>query len=92
MLDLDETFSKASLGYIEHHLQPHQEHPFPSRLQEVTWRIGGVLTNFLMLHLDETFSKASLGYIEYLDTISSSIKNIPILQDSSKRLGGHVER
>ena len=74
-----------------HHLQLHQEHPFPPRLQEVTWRIGGFLTNFQMLDLDETFGKTSLGYIEYLDTISNSTKNIPVLPDSRKRLGGQVE-
>ena len=34
-----------------------------------------------MLDLAETFSETSLGYIKFLDTISSSIKNIPILQD-----------
>ena len=53
--------------------------------------IGEVLTSFLMLDLDETFSKASLGYFENPDTISSSIKNICVLHDSRKRLGGYME-
>ena len=53
--------------------------------------IGVVLTSFLMLDLDEIFSRASLVYFEYPDTISTSIKNIPVIQDSRKRLGGNVE-
>ena len=69
----------------------YQEHPSPARLQEETWRIGRVLTSFLMMDLDETFCKASLGYFEYSDPISISIKNIPVLQDSRKRLGGYME-
>ena len=86
MLDLDETFSKISLGCIEF------LDTISSSIKNIPFLQDlGVLTNFLMLDLDKIFSKASLGYIEYLDTISSSIKNIPILQDSSKRLGGHVE-
>ena len=39
-----------------------------------------------MLDLDETFRKAFDGYYDYPDTISSSIKNIHVLQDSRKRL------
>ena len=31
------------------------------RLHEVTWRIGGVLTQFLTLDLDETFTEGSDG-------------------------------
>ena len=135
MLDIDETVSKASLGYYEYFdtiSNPNKKIHFPKTpgrdlenrwsldkvpdhgswwnflwcfeyfhtisnsiknihvlwLQQETWRIGGVLTRFLMLYLDETFSKASLGYFEYSDTISSSIRNIPVLQDSRKRLGG----
>ena len=53
--------------------------------------IGVVLTSFLMFDHDETPCKASLGYFEYPDTVSGSTKNIPILQDSRKKLGGHVE-
>ena len=71
-----------------HHLQLNQEHACPAKLQEETWMIGGVLTNFLMLDLDETFCKASQGYLVDLDTISSSIKNITVIQGSRKRLGG----
>ena len=71
-----------------HHLQLHQEHPSPPRLQEETWwRIGGVLMRFLMLDLDETLIKASYRYYEYPDTISSSIiKSIHVNQDSRKML------
>ena len=74
-----------------HHLQLNQEHPCPPKLQEETWRIGGVLTSFLMLDLDGTFSNASLGFFEDPDTVSSSIKNLPALQNSRKRLGGNKE-
>ena len=63
MFDLDETFSKAcigSFGYPDTNSSSiRNEHPYPPRLQEETWRIGGVLTSFLTLDLDETFSKAS---------------------------------
>ena len=34
-----------------------QEPPCPPRLQEVTWRIGGFLTQFLTMDLDETFTE-----------------------------------
>ena len=79
------------MGILDlHHLQVHQEPPSPPRLQEETLMIGVVVTSFLMLDLDETFSKASLGYFEYPDTISSSTKNIPLLKESRKRLGGQV--
>ena len=44
-----------------------------------------------MLDLDETFYKAFQGYFEDHDTISSSIKNVPLLQNSRKRLGGYTE-
>ena len=59
-----------------HLLQLHQDHPSPPRLQEETWRIGGVLTRFLILDVDETY--------EHLATISNSIKNIHVLIDSRK--------
>ena len=49
----------SMIPIIWHHLQVHQESPHPLRLQEETWRTGGVLTGFLMLDLDETFTKAS---------------------------------
>ena len=64
------------------------EHPCSPILQEETLMIDVVLTNFPMWDLDETFSKASLGYYGYPDTISSSIRNLHVLQDSRKRLGG----
>ena len=48
------------------------------------------MTSFLILDLDKTISKAYLGYIEYLDIISSSIKNILVLQDYRTRLGNIV--
>ena len=41
--------------------------------------------------LDETFCKAFQGYFKDPNIISSSIKNIPLLQDSRKRLGGYME-
>ena len=55
----------------------------PSRLQEETWMIDGVLTYFLMLDLDESFSKASLGYFYTLTTSSSGggeLENMWILE------------
>ena len=64
------------------------EHPCSPILQEETLMIDVVLTSFFMLDLDETFSNASFGYFGYPDTIFSFIKNIPVLQDSRKRLGG----
>ena len=42
-----------------------------------------------MFVLGETFSKAFYGFYEYPDT--SSIKNIHVLQDSMKKLGGLVD-
>ena len=85
-------FHQSSLYVFAHHLQLHQEHPFPPRLQEVTWWIRGVVTSFQMLNLDETFSKAFLGYFDYFDTVSTSIRIIPVLQDPTRRgLEGLVE-
>ena len=75
MLDLDKTFSEASLGYFE---CPDLTSIFITNspvLQEETWRKCGVLTNFLMLDLDESFSKASFVYFEYPDPISQEIIN-----------------
>ena len=54
-------FQKSFLGTLWlswYHFQLHQEHSCPPRLQEETWRIGGVLMRFLMLDLDETFREA----------------------------------
>ena len=33
---------------IWHHLQVHEDSPYPPRLQEETWRTGGALTGFLL--------------------------------------------
>ena len=76
---------------IWHHLQVHQEPPCPPRLQEETWRTGGFLTVFLMMDLDETFIEASEGRSLSSDTNSRFIRNLHVLQDSRKRLGGQVE-
>ena len=86
MLDLDETFSKASLGYIEYLDTIFSSIKNISILQdsrkdlEDMWN-DKVLRSFLMLDLDETHSKASLGYFEYCNTntITRSTKNIPVL-------------
>ena len=74
-----------------HHLQVHQEPPCPPRLQEETWRTGGVLTGFLLSNLHETFREASLGCSLSSETITRYIRNLHVLQDSRKRLGGQVE-
>ena len=76
---------------IWHHLQVHQESPHPPRLQGETWRTGGVLTRFLILDLDKTFAEASEVWSLSYDTTSRFIRNLHILQDSRKRLGGQVE-
>ena len=72
---------------IWHHLQVHQECPCPPRLQEETWRKGGVLTWLLMSDHDKTFSDTYDDCFLPSETISSSIRNVHILQ----RLGGQVE-
>ena len=76
------------LAPIWHHLQVHQECPCPPRLQEETWRTGGVLTWFLMSDLDETFTDTSDECSLQSDTISRSIWNIHVLLESRKRHGG----
>ena len=81
----------SMIPIIWHHLQVHQEPPHPPRLQEETWRTGGVLTGFLMLDLDETFTEASEWWSLSYDTTSMFIRNLHILQDSRERLGGQVE-
>ena len=73
------------------HLQVHQEPTCPPRLQEETWWTGRVLPRFLMMDLDETFREALYGCPLHPDSISRSIRNLPVLQDSMKRLGGWVE-
>ena len=54
------SFSWISSSIWDHH-QVHQEPPCPPRLQEETWRTGGVLTGFLRSKINETFREASLG-------------------------------
>ena len=75
---------------IWHHPQVHQECPYPPRLQEETWRTGGVLTWFCMSDLDETFTETSDGCSLPSDTISRSIRNVHVLLDSSK--GSHPKK
>ena len=69
----------------------HQEYQCPTRLQEKTWRTGGVLTWFLMSDFDETFIDTLDGCSLSYDTISRSIRNVHDLLDSRKRIGGQVE-
>ena len=76
---------------IWHHLQVHQEPSHPPRLQGETLRTGGLLTWFLILDLDETFTEASELWSLSYDTTSRFIRNLHVLQDSRKRLGGQVE-
>ena len=61
------------------------------KLQEETWRTGGVLTWFLMSDLDETFTDTLDRCSLPSDTISRSIRNVYVHLDSMKRLGGQVE-
>ena len=76
---------------IWHHLQVHQECWSPPRLQVETWRTVGVLTWFLMSDLDKTFTDTYDGCSLASDTISKSIRNVHVLLDSRKRLGGQVD-
>ena len=76
---------------IWHHLQVHQECPCPPRLRDETWRIGGVLTWFLMSDLDDTFTQTSDECFLPSDTISRSIRNIHVLLESRKRHGWQAE-
>ena len=62
MLDLDETFSKASDGYYEYPDTISCSMSCPPILQEETWKIHRVFMRFLMLDLDETFRKVSYGH------------------------------
>ena len=73
---------------IWHHLQFHQEFQYPPRLQEETWRTCGVLTWLLISDLDETFKDTSDGCSLPSATISKSIRNVHVLLESRKRLGG----
>ena len=49
------------------------------------------MTWFLMSDLDETFTDTSDGCFLPSDTISRSIRNVHVLLDSRKRLGGQVD-
>ena len=73
-----------------HHPHPGQEPPYPPRLQEGTYRTDWVLTRFLKSDLDETFCEASYWWSYHLDTISTQVKNLHVLQDSLKGLRGQV--
>ena len=88
--DLDESFTDASDGcYL-----PSDTRSIRNVLQDSRkklGRMGGVLTWFLMSDLDETFTKTSDGCSLASDTISRSIRNVHVLLDSGKRLGGQVE-
>ena len=68
---------------FQHHLQVSQEHPWPPRLQEETWRTGRVLTGFLSTNQLQTCRKHSWGWFNPFDTISKCLRNIHVLQDSS---------
>ena len=72
------------LAPIWHHHQVHQECPCPPRLQEKTWRTGGVLTWFLMSDLDQSFTDTSDGCSFPSNTISRFIRNVHVLLDSRK--------
>ena len=88
--NLQETF----LGMLQpfwHHLQVSQEHPCPPRLQEETWRTGGVLTGFFSTNRCQTCRKLSLRCYNPSNTISKCLRNILVLQDSRRRLGGQEE-
>ena len=88
------TFKQTPLGMFQpfwHHLQVSQEHPFPPRLQEETWRTGGVLTGFFSTNHHQTCRKYSLVYFNPSNTISKCLRNIHVLQDSRRRLGGQEE-
>ena len=74
-----------------YHIQHHQEPPCPPRLQEETWRTGWALMRFLLMDIDEIFRKASLLYCLTSDTIKKVVRNLHVLQDSRKRLGGQAE-
>ena len=78
-------------SFIWDHHHVHQEPPRPPRPQEENWRTGGVLTGSLMSDLHETFRKASLGCSLLSETITSCVRNLHVLQDPRKRLGGQVE-
>merc|ERR1712240_169026 len=76
---------------FQHHLQVSQEHPCPPRLQEETWRTEGVLTGFFSTNHRQTCRELSLVYFNPSNTISMCLRNILVLQDSRRRLGGQEE-
>ena len=81
--NLQETF----LGMVQpfwHHLQMSQEHPCPPRLQEESWRTGGVLTGFLSTNQLQTCRKHSWEWFNPFDTISKCLRNRHVLQDFRK--------
>ena len=81
MLDLDESFSKASLGYFYTLI------PFPAqtRTSLPPKTPGGDLDDMWILEklLDEIFSKASQRYFAYHDTIPNSTKVCIVCKVSS---------
>jgi len=87
-------FQSNFIGLIHviwHHLQVRQEHPCPPRLKEGTWRTSKVMTGFLMLESEEIFTATKhVWYMSY-DTISRFVRNLHVLQDSRKGLGGWIE-
>ena len=88
------TFKQTPLGMFQpfwHHLQVSQEHPCPPRLQEETWRTEGVLTGFFSTNYRQTCRKYSLVYFNPSNIISKCLRNILVLQDSWKKLGGQEE-
>ena len=46
---------------------------------------------FLLMDLDEFFRKASSLYSLTADTIKKVVRNVYVLPDSQKRLGGQAE-
>ena len=69
-------------------LQVNQEPSCFPRLKVEPWRIGGVLTGFLMFDLDENFTK---GCYQSSDLNTRSLRILYVLQDSRKRPFGKVE-
>ena len=49
------------------------------------------MIGFLLMNLDEIFTKASLLYSLTFDTIKKVVRNVLVLPDSKKRLGGQGE-
>ena len=49
------------------------------------------MIGFLLMDLDEIFRKASLLCSLTFDTIKKVVRNVHVLPDSRKRLGGQAE-